>query len=214
MSCPTTEEESTSKNKGEEQELPYPSENLILDLGCGNEKQVPEAIGIDKQETASAADLIIDIEKEGIPYGANKVDAIYARMFAEHVDAAELLAECHRVLKPGGELYLTVPHPFTSGFWQDWTHTIQPGLTVDGISYLAEAHNMNYEHELRSWDIEDIDVKFWLNLTSLPGRAISAASSKIVSVFGPQKREELLKLPFAGGWLEVILVKPGTPSEE
>lgn len=191
-----------------EKELPRPSGELILDLGCGDEKQVPEAIGIDSQEAASAADLIIDIEKDGIPYGANEVDAIYARMFAEHVDAAELLAECYEVLKPGGELYLTVPHPFTSGFWQDWTHTVQPGLTVDGISYLEEAHNMHYEHDMPSWDIEEIDVNFWLNLSSLPGRALSAAVSGIASFCSPHTCEELLKLPFAGGWLKATLVKP------
>ena len=47
-----------------------------------------------------------------IPHGDGTVDAIYASHMLEHLDRAEaraFLAECRRVLKPGGILRLTVP---------------------------------------------------------------------------------------------------------
>lgn len=188
-------------------------EVVILDLGCGDQKQDPNAIGIDVKEEAQAADQVVDIESDGIPYEPDSVDEIHTRMFAEHVDAFDLLVDCHRVLKPGGKVHITVPHPFTSGFWQDWTHTIQPGLTVDGFSYLERDHDMHYEHDMPPWTVEDLDVKFWLNLTSIPGRGVSATVSKVARMFTARTREELLKLPFAGGWIEATLVKPegGSP---
>jgi predicted SAM-dependent methyltransferase len=47
-----------------------------------------------------------------IPHGAATVDAIYASHMLEHLDRTEarsFLAECRRVLKPGGILRLAVP---------------------------------------------------------------------------------------------------------
>ncbi len=47
-----------------------------------------------------------------IPHAAGTVDAIYASHMLEHLDRAEarsFLAECRRVLKPGGILRLAVP---------------------------------------------------------------------------------------------------------
>lgn len=187
-------------------DVPKPSP-LVLDIGCGDESQIEGAVGIDIVET-SATDIIADVEAEGIPYAEGSVDEIYARMSFEHMDAQKLIVESRRVLKAGGKLHITVPHPFTTGFWQDWTHKIQPGFTVDGIKYLDPDHDMHYEHNLGAWDINRVEVVFWLNFSSILGRALSSVVSGIASFFDTRTREELLKLPFAGGWLEATLEKP------
>ena len=54
-----------------------------------------------------------------IPHGAGTVDAIYASHMLEHLDRAEarsFLAECRRVLKPGGILRLAVPDLRTAAY--------------------------------------------------------------------------------------------------
>lgn len=48
-----------------------------------------------------------------IPHGSGTVDAIYSSHMIEHLDrheAASFLAECRRVLKPGGVLRLSAPN--------------------------------------------------------------------------------------------------------
>lgn len=178
----------------------------VIDIGCGEDK-VDGAVGIDIVET-SATDLIRDVEKEGLPYPDNSVEKIHANMAIEHMDAPTVIKECYRVLEPSGVLHIKLPHPFTTGFWQDWTHVIQPGFTREGIHYLDSEHHMHYEHDLGDWIVEEVNVAFWLNLESLPGRVISAAASKLASFGSDKTREELLKLPFTGGWLEAELSKP------
>lgn len=52
----------------------------------------------------------------GLPFTDGAFDLIYCSSLIEHVARpAEMLAECHRVLKPGGRLYLSFP-PFYSLF--------------------------------------------------------------------------------------------------
>lgn len=183
------------------------TEPLVLDIGCGDEKQPPEAVGIDVVET-SATDLVIDVDHEGLPYGEQEADEVHARMSAEHMHAPGVLAECHRVLKPDGTLHLTVPHPWTSGFWQDWTHRIQPGFTVDGIDYLDSDHRLHYEHDIPPWDVDDVEVRWWVQAQSLPARAFGAGCQAVVNRLSTRAREELLKLPFTGGYLSAELQKP------
>lgn len=178
----------------------------VLDIGCGDDK-VDGAIGIDVKETEST-DVVLDVEVDGLPYDDNSVEEIHARMALEHMDASLVIGDCHRVLKPGGELHIKLPHPFTSGFWQDWTHVIQAGFTRKGIEYLDSDHHMHYEHDIGSWNVEDVHIEFWLNLDSLPGRVLSAATSAVLNLTSNRTREEMLKLPFAGGWTTATLRKP------
>lgn len=179
-----------------------------LDIGCGHDK-VDGATGIDVKDTP-ATDLVRDIESDGLPYPEGSVGEIYAQMALEHMDAPAIIAECYRVLEPGGTLHIKLPHPFTTGFWQDWTHVIQPGFTTEGIKYLNSEHNMNYEHDLGSWNVRDIHIEFWLNLDSLPGRVLSAGVSFLAGFASDKTREELLKLPFTGGWITAHLTKQPT----
>ena len=50
---------------------------------------------------------------EGIPYKDNEVDLIFTSHFLEHIDRAQgktFLKECHRVMKPGGVIRISVPN--------------------------------------------------------------------------------------------------------
>lgn len=87
-----------------------PDEPLrTLDIGCGNRKQMPGAIGVDRFRF-DAVDVVAHIER-GLPFAPDTLDHVYAIHFLEHVDnLLAVMNEIHRVLKPNGVLHVMVPH--------------------------------------------------------------------------------------------------------
>lgn len=93
---------------------------VILDLGCGNNKTIPEAIGVDMVsrdaviETLvgnpnSEADVTADVSQE-LPFESDYADTIIARHILEHlVDTVQVLKQWIAVLKPHGRLIIAVP---------------------------------------------------------------------------------------------------------
>ena len=93
----------------------------ILDVGCGWNK-VPGAIGIDSNPRAHA-DVIHDLGAVPYPFPDNEFDKIVCRHVIEHVpDVMALVAELHRITKPGGHISIVTPH-YTNPDWPtDPTH--------------------------------------------------------------------------------------------
>ena len=113
----------------------------VLNLGCGGNRPTderwvnidnlhvifaehrPERINMDAEPNYLNADL-----RNGIPFGDNSIDGILASHFFEHLDAQEALVmvrECHRVLRPGGVLRISIPdvkkfHALSVADCQDW----------------------------------------------------------------------------------------------
>jgi len=81
---------------------------IIVDLGCGDNLQYPDNIGIDRRPTKSSS-IVADLER-GLPLEDESVDRIFTVHVLEHlVDYLPLLDECHRVLRPGGVLHVLAP---------------------------------------------------------------------------------------------------------
>ena len=79
----------------------------LLHLGSGPER-IPGWINVDLY---FPAELCLDLTRP-LPLPTGSVDAIYSQHFLEHIprDAgARLIAECARVLKPGGWLRISTP---------------------------------------------------------------------------------------------------------
>jgi SAM-dependent methyltransferase len=83
-------------------------EPVVLDLGCGDQRQYPTNIGVDRRRTASVS-AVADVS-HSLPFRDGGVDRIFAVHVLEHlIDFLPLLAECHRVLRPGGVLHVLSP---------------------------------------------------------------------------------------------------------
>ena len=86
-------------------------EQIILDIGCG-QKKMEGAIGIDFSPF-SMADIILDLNKEKLPFDDNSVDYIYTSHNLEHLTLDgfyHIIAEMYRVSKPDAQIYITVPY--------------------------------------------------------------------------------------------------------
>ncbi len=92
---------------------------VILDLGCGGNKTLPNAIGVDmiapseKIETlanaTSQADVMADVSQP-LPFDEQSVDTIIARHVLEHLmDSVTVLRQWTSVLKKNGRLIVAVP---------------------------------------------------------------------------------------------------------
>lgn len=86
----------------------------VLDVGCGEKpyefllESTDTYIGIDI-DPGSKVDFVIETQKSW-PFEAAVFDAAISTQVLEHAeDLGDLLSEIHRVLKPAGELLITVP---------------------------------------------------------------------------------------------------------
>lgn len=93
---------------------------VVLDLGCGHNKTIPEAIGVDMipkdsvietlANAKSQADVNADVS-EPLPFEQASIDTIIARHILEHLtDSITVLKHWHSLLKPGGRLIVAVPN--------------------------------------------------------------------------------------------------------
>lgn len=82
-------------------------DKIILNLGSGVKKIREDVINVDFYPFESV-DIVADLFD--LPFADNSVDAVINEYVLEHVpNPAAIVKETHRVLKPGGQLYLTVP---------------------------------------------------------------------------------------------------------
>ena len=89
--------------------IPGRRSGVHLHLGCGP-KYLGGFVNVDANPLLRT-DLWLDA-RNGLPFRSNSVDSVYSTHMFEHFYDAELrrlLAECCRVLKPGGGIRLIVP---------------------------------------------------------------------------------------------------------
>jgi SAM-dependent methyltransferase len=104
------------------------SDKAILDLGCGGNKTLDRAVGVDfvpkgeriptlEGDPISEADLVADVSKE-LPVEDGSQDIVIARHILEHMqDPIQVLAIWIKKLKKNGRLILALPN-------QEWHATI------------------------------------------------------------------------------------------
>lgn len=115
----------------------------LLDFGCGDKPykkfiSVQEYIGLEIESIEQAHNSEeIDVYYDGItiPFNDNHFDSVFSSEVFEHVfNLEQVLKELHRVLKPGGNMLITLPF-----VWYE--HSIPwdfARYTSFGIKYLLE----------------------------------------------------------------------------
>jgi SAM-dependent methyltransferase len=92
-----------------------------LDVGCGINKR-PGSIGIDVNPH-SRADVLGDLDQFPFPFRDSAFDELYATHVIEHVaDVVRTMEEFHRLVRPGGVVYITTPHYTDFSSFCDPTH--------------------------------------------------------------------------------------------
>ena len=115
-------------------------EVVVLDLGCGQNKSLPEfftqnlqitptkVIGIDIVK-CYGVDVVHDLTKFPYPFEDESIDGMFSSHFVEHLDGAERMKffdECYRILKPGGKMRHLHPYYKSVRAVQDPTHKWPP----------------------------------------------------------------------------------------
>ena len=89
-------------------------DGVKLNLGCGN-KTIHGTIGLDLPEW--------NADTDPIPYPDGSIAVIHAYHFLEHLkDPVKMLADCQRVLRPGGLMNIVVPYYTSQMMAHDLTH--------------------------------------------------------------------------------------------
>jgi SAM-dependent methyltransferase len=95
----------------------YGGDGFRIDLGCGFVK--PQGfIGLDNlsgersqiPDEKNAPDILLDLNRERLPFPDNSCVEVRASHFLEHSDVMHILDECYRVLKPNGIFLFVVPY--------------------------------------------------------------------------------------------------------
>ena len=97
--------------------IPY--RGRVVDLGCGTApyrdlilQQADEYIGVDWHNSLhdqSRVDVFADLTQP-LPMETAHADTVISFQVMEHLpEPARFLSECHRILKPGGQVHITVP---------------------------------------------------------------------------------------------------------
>ena len=95
---------------------------IIINLGCGKTR-IPDSIGVDSISISDSVDVVHDLNTVPYPFKDNFADEIHFYHVLEHLDKpVAKLEEIHRIPKPGGVLYLRVPHFSSNGAFTDITH--------------------------------------------------------------------------------------------
>jgi len=102
-----------------------PKNCILCDIGCGFNAKflheiapfIREGIGIDKKVNDMKLDktklIKMELDKD-LLLPSESVDCITLLAVLEHLEYPNrILKECHRILKPGGNLILTTPTPFS-----------------------------------------------------------------------------------------------------
>jgi SAM-dependent methyltransferase len=112
------------------------SGGTILNIGSGNYPRQPNVVNVDMMDYDNV-DIVCDIHK--LPFKDNSIDGVMSVAVLEHVrEPAKVLAEVHRVLKPGGQVFSVIPfmQPFHAS-----PHDFQR-YTLPGIEYLHRDFHM------------------------------------------------------------------------
>lgn len=124
----------------------------VLDLGCGRRK-TPGALGVD-HVALPGVDIIAEFDGVPLPFRDHTFSHIVAHHLLEHIrDLPGLMAELHRISRPGATIDIVVPYFPCVGAFGDPTHVrFFTYYTLDHFTTRPDLHSWfsNVRFEIRS----------------------------------------------------------------
>ncbi len=119
----------------------------VINFGCGS-TTMPGAINVDCVKLPNV-DVAFNFEQFPYPFEDNSIDEIHMYFVLEHiVDHFGAMRELYRIMKPGGMLYIRVPHGSSCyGQWGEFTH--QRGYGFRAFDIFAEGNDRAYYSDVR-----------------------------------------------------------------
>jgi SAM-dependent methyltransferase len=95
----------------------------VLNVGCGN-RLIDGAVHHDRVKHRPEIDVVHDLNVLPWPWADDEFDKVVALAVLEHldIDLVASLNECHRILKPGGQLVIKLPMWNAERSYDDPTH--------------------------------------------------------------------------------------------
>jgi len=95
----------------------------VLNIGCGN-RIIEGAVNHDRVKHRAEVDVVHDLNVTPWPFPDGEFDQVVALAVLEHldIDLFASFAECHRVLKTGGNLVVKLPLQTGSNAYDDPSH--------------------------------------------------------------------------------------------
>ncbi len=139
-----------------------PPHSYVLDLGCGHypenlinlESKIEKAVGVDrdipdKNFSSKIRFIETNIEQE-LPLPDNEFDCILILAVLEHLEhPQEVIRECHRVLKPGGRLIITIPTNYSKPIL----------LTLATLGLISREEIFSHKHYFSRKEVEALLLK-------------------------------------------------------
>lgn len=118
-----------------------------LNLGCGQDYR-EGWVNLDISSTVGA-DVVHDIEKLPLPFEDDSFEEILCHDILEHVEYLPIMKELYRILAPGGEITIRVPHYTSRNNFIDPTHIKQFSIQLFDYfiadSYLQQRHRYQFD---------------------------------------------------------------------
>ncbi len=93
-----------------------------LDLGCGPNGKMEGSVGLDMRP-APYVDVVHDLNDYPYPFPDNEFDYVEMSHIIEHVNRPlHMMAEVHRITKPGGTVRIITPHYSSQLSYGDLEH--------------------------------------------------------------------------------------------
>ena len=150
---------------------------ILLDVGCGSNKQ-QGFVGMDKREV-KGVDIVHDLEVFPYPLEDNVCLTIVGSHIFEHIKpwlTIDFMNELWRIIRPLGQLALSVPYGWSYGYLQDPTHC---NPVVDATFQYFDPNYPLYDiYKPKPWLIEDITWQVNGNLEIVLRKAVNEKSAK------------------------------------
>jgi len=133
---------------------------MLLNLGAGNmplvAREGEEVVNHDLRKHRPEIDVAWDLNDLPWPWQDNSFDLIIAKAVLEHlrINLLESVGECWRILRPGGRLYLKLPHWEHDHAYLDPTHYWRFSVRTVEIFDPDTEYGKDYEFYMdRKWRI-------------------------------------------------------------